>query len=99
MNIHLPPSAMPAQLAESAAIPCAQTGVAGATPIEAAKQKQEKFLMGLPGVSGVALGLMPSGEQAIVVYVRDLAVKKSIPAQIGGHKVDVRVVGQIDAQQ
>lgn len=99
MNIHVPPNAMPTPVIESAAMPYAPTGTTAATPIEAAKQKQEKFLMGLPGVSGISVGLMASGEQAIVVYVKDAASKKGIPAQIGGHKVDARVIGQIDAQK
>jgi hypothetical protein len=55
-------------------------------------------LLRLPGVEGVGVTRGPTGDDAIVVYVRDPSVASSIAPEIGGLSTIVEVTGPIDAQ-
>lgn len=105
MNQHVPSTAlpgmpaMPPEAVKNADAPKQGEILSAASPIEAVKKRHEQFLMALPGVSGVAIGLMSSGERAIVVYLADASAKKGVPVQIGGCKIEARVIGAIEAQK
>lgn len=102
MNQHVPSTALPAmppEAVKNADAPEQGEILSTASPIEAVKKRHEQFLMALPGVSGVAIGLMSSGERAIVVYLTDASAKKGVPVQIGGCKIEARVIGAIEAQK
>jgi len=69
--------------------------------IERVKEQHESELMGIDGVTGVAIGKCESNENnsCIKVYlVNDSAdLKKKIPAKLNGFKVEMEVTGQITA--
>jgi archaellin len=69
--------------------------------IEQVKEQHESELMGIDGVTGVAIGKCESDENnsCIKVYlVNDSAdLKKKIPAHLDGFKVETEVTGPITA--
>lgn len=83
-------AAMPPYTAPDAAAP-------GGSPVEEARRRHERSLMAIDGVTGVAVGRTPTGDDAIVVYLRHRAAGQAVPATLDGHPVIVRVTGEIDA--
>jgi hypothetical protein len=67
------------------------------TPIELARDRNESRLMGIAGVLGTGIGRAATGEDAIVVYVRDSSVKPRVPSRIEKYPVEVVVTGDIKA--
>ena len=69
--------------------------------IEQVKGQHESGLMGIDGVVGVGIGKCKSNEGnfCIKVYLINdsLELKKQIPEQIDGFKVDTEVTGPIEA--
>jgi hypothetical protein len=55
-------------------------------------------LLRIAGVEGVGLTRSPTGDDAIVVYVRDRSVASGIPPELGGLPTIVEVTGPFDAQ-
>ena len=85
---------------EDAAIPYlpeAASGYGGQSPIETARQRHERALMAIDGVVGVGVGRTPTGDEAIVLYLRDASVKNRVPAQVEGYPVETTITGEIDA--
>lgn len=70
---------------------------AGSSAIEGVWQRHEGKLLGIPGVTGVAVGRSPIGDDALVVYLRDASVKSRVPTQVEGYPVLTTVTGEIDA--
>ena len=75
---------------------------------QAAKQAHVSFLLGLPNVVGVGVGLrmrrgQPTGEVALVVMVNkkipdaELAPDQLIPRELDGVPIDVLEVGDLKA--
>ncbi len=71
---------------------------ASKSKIAEAKLANEKMLMAIDGVVGVGIGQDEIGDPAIIVYLREEAAKRRIPANIGGYPVKMVVTGKIDAQ-
>ena len=46
---------------------------------------------------GVAVGRTQTGEDALVVYMRDPSVRNRLPSEVEGHPVETVVTGVIDA--
>ncbi len=67
------------------------------SPIVAVHQRNEKRLLEIDGIVGVALGRTPIGEDALVVYLRDSSVRPRVPSTIEGYPVETVVTGPIDA--
>jgi hypothetical protein len=61
------------------------------------KESHEARLLGIEGVTGVGLGRNESGNDAIIVYLRDASSAAHIPSQIEGLPVLTEVTGEIDA--
>jgi hypothetical protein len=59
--------------------------------------KHRVMLMAIDGVLGVGLGQDRVGNDAIVAYVRDQGVAKSLPRELDGLSVQIEVTGPIDA--
>ncbi len=87
-----------ADLHEEAAMPYdPDAGGPGSSAAEGVRRRHEAALLALPGVTGVALGRSPIGDDAIVVYLRDASARGRVPAQIEGYPVQTTVTGEIDA--
>ena len=69
----------------------------GESSLEQARRRNERSLMAIDGVTGVGLGRTPTGDDAIVVYLRHAAARKRLPATVEGYPVVVEVTGEIDA--
>lgn len=93
--------AAPGGAGEDAAMPYlpAGEGGAGATPVDAARRRHAPALLAIAGVEGVATGRTASGDDAIVVYVRDEAARRLLPGRIEGYAVEIAVTGPIDASR
>lgn len=66
--------------------------------IKEVKEAKEKYLMTLPGVTGVAIGLKKgSRERCIKVYVDRGTLEKvsRIPKEIEGYPVEVETMGTL----
>lgn len=74
-----------------------ERGAVGQPPVAAVRDWHAQALMALPGVTGVALGRTPIGDDAIVVYLRDASAKQRVPTQLEGYPVQTVVTGEIDA--
>ena len=70
---------------------------ASGSAIEAVRNRHEPELVAIDGVMGVALGRSPTGEDTLVVYVRDPSVRDRVPSELEGHPVETVVTGIIDA--
>lgn len=73
----------------------------GATPspssaTERARRNLEQRLAGIPAVTGIILDRDARGEDVLLVYIRDEAVRASIPAAIDGVPIIVKT-GEFDA--
>lgn len=80
--------------AEEAAMPYTP----GSTPASGSpSQSREATLMAVAGVEGVGRGQDATGNEAIVVYVRDRGVARQIPREIDGLSVVVEVTGEVRA--
>jgi hypothetical protein len=55
-------------------------------------------LLRIAGVEGLGMTKGPTGDDAIVVFVRDASVASSIAPELGGMRIIVEVTGPIDAQ-
>lgn len=55
-------------------------------------------LLSLDGVEGVGAGTDPSGQEAIMVYVRDDAVLDKLPSELEGKSILPMVTGVIRAE-
>jgi hypothetical protein len=73
------------------------SGAAGPAALEQARARHEPTLLAIDGVRGVGLGRTPTGDDALVVYLRDASVKQRIPPQVDGYPVETVVTGEIDA--
>lgn len=99
-------AAMPYQpdQTDTAARPGRQGAAADAWPastmpsgrLEAARRRNERALMAIDGVEGVALGRHADGRPAIVLYVHDDSVRQRLPRLVDGFPVLASVTGQID---
>ena len=91
--------AAPGGAGEDAAMPYFPSGEgsAGAAPVDAARQRHAPALLAIDGVAGVATGRTASGDDTIVVYVRDEAARRLVPSHIEGFAVEIAVTGPIDA--
>lgn len=67
------------------------------SPVVAVRERNEKRLLAINGVVGVAIGRSPIGEDALVVYLRGSSVKLRVPSEIEGYPVETVVTGPIDA--
>jgi hypothetical protein len=65
--------------------------------IEAVRRRHERHLISIDGVLGTGLGRTLTGEDAIVLYLRDPSVMRQVPSEIEGHPVESIVTGTIDA--
>ena len=65
--------------------------------IDAVRERHQRALMAIDGVVGVAVGQTPTGDPAIVLYLRDPSVRTRVPTQLDGHPVQTVVTGEIDA--
>ena len=63
--------------------------------IESVRQSHERALLSIPGVTGVGIGRSPTGDDALIVYLRDASVR--VPAQLDGYSVQTMITGTIDA--
>jgi hypothetical protein len=59
--------------------------------------KHRAMLMAIDGVLGVGTGQDRIGNEAIVVYIRDQGVAKSVPRELEGLSIQIEVTGPIDA--
>jgi hypothetical protein len=71
--------------------------VSAASAIDAVRDRNERRLLALNGVVGVATGRTPTGEDAIVVYLREGSFESGIPRDVEGYPVQTVVSGEIDA--
>jgi hypothetical protein len=85
--------------AEDAAMPYLPDGEGdtAAALVDSARRRHEPALLAIDGVEGVASGRTVSGDDAIVVYVRDDAARRLLPRQIEGFAVEIALSGPIDA--
>jgi hypothetical protein len=67
--------------------------------MEQVLRQHEGSLMATPGVTGVAIGVSPIGDPAIVVYLQDKKFRTGLPSLIDGHPVVTQVTGTIEAQR
>jgi hypothetical protein len=65
--------------------------------IEAVRRRHEKDLISIDGILGISVGRTPTGEDALVLYLRDPSVRSLVPSEIEGHPVQTIVTGTIDA--
>ena len=65
--------------------------------IEAVRRRHERHLISIDGVLGTAVGRTQTGEDAIVLYLRDPSAMREVPSEIEGHPVESIVTGPIDA--
>lgn len=92
--------AAPGGAGEDAAMPYLPAAEGGAVaPVEAARRRHAPALLAIAGVEGVATGRTASGDDAIVVYVRDEAARRLLPGRIEGYAVEIAVTGPIDASR
>lgn len=68
------------------------------SPILSVKQNHEQSLLAIDGVEGVGIGRNQIGDDVILVYLRDEAVKQQIPFDIEGFQVKTQITGIIDVQ-
>lgn len=61
------------------------------------KERHEAQLLGIEGVTGVGVGKNTTGDDAIIVYLRDASSAARIPSRIEGLPVLTEVTGEIDA--
>ncbi|MGE3154072.1 MAG: hypothetical protein AB7G48_18680 [Nitrospiraceae bacterium] len=67
--------------------------------IEAVRARNEGSLMAIEGVVGIGIGRTASGDDAVVIYLRDESVRQRVPAAIEGYPLEIVVTGGIDAQR
>ena len=73
-------------------------GLEGGSEIERVLRKHEDSLMAIEGVIGVGIQTGKTGEDVIVVYVKDETVRKRIPKALEGIPVEAVVSGEIEIQ-
>ena len=66
-------------------------------PVHRVQAAFEERFLGVDGVQGVGLGQNQIGDDAIVVYLRDIGVFSLIPKKFEDMDVVPEVVGEIDA--
>ena len=88
------PPSQPAPVEEAAMPPAQNQGSARAKSVKASREAE---IMAIEGVEGVGVTRDPIGNEAIVVYVRDSTVAKSLPKTLDGLPVQVQVTGAVDA--
>jgi hypothetical protein len=94
----------PRATGEAAALPYdpdasggAHESAAADTSITAVRARHQARLLAIPGVVGVGVGQSETGDDAIVVYLRDAVAKRGLPTILEGHPVVTVVTGEIDA--
>lgn len=65
--------------------------------LRAARGAAERELLTRPGVTGVGIGVGPTGDDVIVAYVRTAQDRSTLPKTIAGVAVVAEVTGDIDA--
>jgi hypothetical protein len=68
--------------------------------IQAVMEVQDRHtdrLLGIPGIVGIAITILPDGQPALKVLTRDRAAARALPASLDGIPVVVEVVGDIRA--
>lgn len=78
-------------------LPDSASELSGQSQIETARQRHERALMAIEGVVGMGVGRTPTGDDAIILYLKDASVKSRVPACVGGYPVETVVTGGIDA--
>jgi hypothetical protein len=68
-----------------------------AAGIDAVRRRHEKELLAIDGVTGVAIGRTATGQDAIVVYLREASAEACVPVAIEGYSVQTVVTGIIEA--
>ena len=91
----------PGGLYEEAAMPYtpeeSATGSGGRSAIGAVCARNELTLMAIDGVLGVGVGRTLTGDDAIVLFIRNASVKRRVPARVEGYPVETTLTGEIDA--
>jgi hypothetical protein len=77
--------------------PTADSARQSSSRVVQVKQKNEPRLMSIEGVRGVGVGRGATGDDEIVVYVRDASAQKGLPSHVDGIPVRGEVTGEIDA--
>ena len=84
---------------EQAAVPFTPDPGPARSPIDAVLERNTLALRAIEGVIGVGHGRTPTGDDAIVVQVRDASVRDRLPRDVEGYPVEVVVIpGGIDIQ-
>ncbi len=67
--------------------------------LKAIKQKVEKEWLKIPDVVAVGIGKTEDGKAGIIVSVKEISleVETSIPSQVEGVPVEIRITGPIQA--
>ena len=68
-----------------------------ASGIDAVRQRHERDIAAIDGVVGLGIGRSRTGQDAIVVYLRDAAVGARLPSELEGYPVETVVTGIVDA--
>jgi hypothetical protein len=79
---------------EIAAVPY-NPSPASSSGVAAVKDRNESRLLAIDGVEGVGIGQNQSGDDAILVFIRDSSVVPRLPTQIEGVPVVTVVTGEI----
>lgn len=84
---------------EQAAVPFTPGPGPARSPIDDVLERNMSALRAIEGVAGVGRGRTPTGDDAIVVHVRDASVRDRLPGDVEGYPVEVIVVpGGFDIQ-
>lgn len=77
---------------EQAAVPFASGPGAAPSPIDAVLERNTPWLREIAGVVGIGAGRTATGDDAIVIHVRDASVQDRLPETVEGYPVVVEVV-------
>ena len=77
--------------------PDAENRSPGQGGIEDVRGRNERWLMSIDGVEGVSIGRTPTGDSAIVLYLRDRGALERVPRHVDGYPVQTTVTGPIQA--
>jgi hypothetical protein len=84
---------------EQAAVPFTPGPGPARPAIDQVLERNTPALRAIEGVAGVGHGRTPTGDDAIVIHVRDASVRDRLPRDVEGYPVEVIVVpGGFDIQ-